>query len=597
MRRKRFVAAWLSGAAAIAALVAFAPSAGAIAASPAAQQRGAGLSRSVPSLNTPMPSGGGGHAAPTAVDMRKLAASQRVVQPGPAFTPLGRDGRPVGAGLPRRASRGHRPMPAGASKTGASTTGASTSGASTSGASTSGGATAASGGAHGLAALAVPGANVNASFDGSHEVNCGSCIPSDSNAAVSTTEIVEAVNTQIRVTGKSGNQLCSFTLNTLMSKTSDILGDPRVVYDNVNNRFAVSATLKPASATSTPAMWVAATQTGDACGFWNTARITFNGTGYPAGTFLDFPELGQDRGGLLISTNNFCCGSSGGTSVGSFAFVVPKSAIYNQRPFSFTSFQVDGSTAPVTVAGNPMAVTTTTYWLASLPGTGYDLFSMPTGGGTITKQATISSPFNAPTRLVNQPGTSVTLDPSDGRIAWAPVQDGNFIWFAHGIDDTGFPTVRYGNIDVTNNTAQTAEAFHASDSDDFNPSIGVTDHVGLAEVWLNWAYTQSGEGVAASDTFNGGTMIGGPGSGLIPPVQTLAGSDQTLVSGSSTSQVDTNKGPSFGRFGDYSSVAVDPVTATSPSSGSQCAATAVTDQQYFDSNGNWVTRIARISFC
>jgi len=30
--------------------------------------------------------------------------------------------------------------------------------------------------------------------------------------------------------------------------------------------------------------------------------------------------------------------------------------------------------------------------------------------------------------------------PLDGRIQWSPVNDGSQIWFAHGIDRTGFPT-------------------------------------------------------------------------------------------------------------------------------------------------------------
>jgi hypothetical protein len=101
----------------------------------------------------------------------------------------------------------------------------------------------------------------------------------------------------------------------------------------------------------------------------------------------------------------------------------------------------------------------------------------------------------------------VTLDPLDGRIQWSPDQVGTVIWFAHGIDDSGFPTVRCGEINAADNSVNTAEAFHAGDSDDFDPSIGVEpDGPGsfLAWVWVNWAYTQSAEGVAASDAVNGG---------------------------------------------------------------------------------------------
>jgi hypothetical protein len=75
---------------------------------------------------------------------------------------------------------------------------------------------------------------------------------------------------------------------------------------------------------------------------------------------------------------------------------------------------------------------------------------------------------------VNQPGTSQTLDPLDGRIDWAPeIGGGGFIWFTHGADLGGFPAIRYGAISVSSNTATVANAFHSPSSDDFNPSLAV----------------------------------------------------------------------------------------------------------------------------
>jgi hypothetical protein len=220
-----------------------------------------------------------------------------------------------------------------------------------------------------------------------------------------------------------------------------------------------------------------------------------------------------------------------------------------------------------------MLTTTTTYWLASVPGTGYDLYKMPTSpAGAITLQATISSPFSAPPRRVLQPGTSQTLDPLDGRIVWAPVQDDNFVWFSHGMNISGYPGIRYGAINVTSNTATVAMAFHSATSDDFNPSIGVSDAGnGLIHAWLNWAYTDTAANRPTSDTVNGVL----PGQGV--PNET--GTDLTLVTGSSTS--------SNFRFGDFSSVAVDPTSG---------GLTAVTAQEYFIGSGLWRTRIARVSF-
>ena len=249
---------------------------------------------------------------------------------------------------------------------------------------------------------------------------------------------------------------------------------------------------------------------------------------------------------------------------------------------SFPAVSVAFSAAPVTVAGLGTAVSSRTYWLASVPGSGYKLYVMHHSsqpGTTLALQASISSPSNAPSRRVNQPGTTQTLDPLDGRIVWTPVVADDFIWFTHGIDLSGFPAIRYGAIGVAGNTATVAVAYHSGTSDDFNPSISVTPAgTNLIYAWLNWAYTDAPVGVATSDTVNGVL----PGTGV--PNET--GTDRTLIHGFPTS---TNF-----RFGDFSSVEVDPSAATAT-----CPAgrTAVLAQQYFSPSGRWVTRIARASFC
>jgi len=337
----------------------------------------------------------------------------------------------------------------------------------------------------------------------------------------------------------------------------------------------------PGSAFDVPIQYLATSQTSDACGAWWVYSITFTPGStdnlYPLGALLDYPYLGQDNTSLLSSTNNF---SFSGSYLGSAAYAMPKSVAYTGAGFSFTTYQVAFSTAPVTVAGIPAFSTTNTYWVAAVPGTGYDLYVMPTNpAGAITLQATIRSPFTAPTRRVLQPGTSQTLDPLDGRIESAAVQDGSFVWFAHGVNDAGFPTVRYGAINVATNQVQTDLAFHGGSSDDFNPSIGVSDAGSNTNfIWVNWAYTQAGSGVAVSDTVAGVA----PGEGI----PELDGADLTLVRGSSTSAIST--------FGGYSSVEADPV---SNPSGCPAGETALTAQEYFTSSGTWTTRLAETTFC
>jgi len=167
---------------------------------------------------------------------------------------------------------------------------------------------------HAVAAphLAPP---VSSNFDGIGQLGgCGSCGVPDPNAATSGAEITDT----------TGTVLCGggVTLNRLLRST-DSLTDPRVQFDNVHQRFSLAVTVAPASNSATPAMWVAASDSADACGTWRVYRLTFSGSPFPAGTFLDFPMLGQETNALLISTRNLTPTSRNFT-----VFGLPKAAIY-----------------------------------------------------------------------------------------------------------------------------------------------------------------------------------------------------------------------------------------------------------------------------
>jgi hypothetical protein len=385
----------------------------------------------------------------------------------------------------------------------------------------------------------------------------------------------------MQVYDKTGGSLCGVGLNAFIG-TGNSISDPHIQWDNLNNRFSLVVIPVPASTTATPTMYLLTSQTADACGGWWVFTITFFGALYPAGTLLDYPYLGQDQNALLSSSNNFQLTGSGFSYINSAVFAIPKAAAYAGAGFGFTSFAVGFSTAPVTVTGIPITPTTDTFYLRSIPGTGYQLYRMNNSAGpgtTLTPLAVANSFFAAPPRRVLQPGTATTLDPLDGRIQSPPFQDEGFVWFTHAQNIAGFPGVRYGAISTAANSVTAASAFRSGTSDDWNPSIGVADAgANVVTIWLNWAYTDTPAGIATSNTVDGVL----PGAG----VPNLIGTGLVLVNGSSTS--------SNTRFGDLSSVAIDP-TAASPA----CPAgrTAVTAQQYFQPNGQWIVRIGRLSFC
>jgi hypothetical protein len=126
-------------------------------------------------------------------------------------------------------------------------------------------------------------------------------------------------------------------------------------------------------------------------------------------------------------------------------------------------------------------------------------------------------------------------------------------------------------VDVGNNTVEATWAFHSPHSDDFNPSLAVGIDPHGTTVYINWAFTDTPAGTATTALFGSGDAS--------QPIVTIAGAGTIYSpSGGISTQ---------GRFGDFSSVSVDP-------SVSGCA---FATQQYFGADGNWRSRIAPIGRC
>jgi hypothetical protein len=514
-----------------------------------------------PAAATPQPVTATVHATARSVTVSGVLAASRVAT-STRSVGLGQDGKPTGSALPATTGTAARPTPSTTSMR-------------------SGGLNVASGTtksalARTSTASVVPAALPAIQGGSQSNSGCTTCTTSDVTAAVSSTQIAETVNLRLQVFNKSGTSLCAVGLTGLLGATNPLQG-PRIQYDNANKRFSMVIDSVPTSSSDVAVQYLATSQADDACGAWWIYSTIFPSSAgpFPFGVLLDNAQLGQDSTSILLSTNSF---AFSGSYLGSSAYAEPKSVLYSGAGVNFNTFAVAFSTVPVTVAGIPLANSTNTYWLAAVPRTGYDLYVMPTNpAGAISLQATISAPFSAPSRRIRQPGTTATLDPLDGRIGSAAVQAGNTVWFAHDVDNQGFPTVQYGGITVTNNQIQTALAFHDTASDDFNPSIGVSPaSATTANIWVNWAYTDSSLGIAASDT-----VAGIPAGSGVPQ---LAGVDLTLASGSTTTS---------STFGRYSSVAIDPVASSSTC---RAGLTALAAQQFF-TGGQWTTELARTTFC
>jgi methionine-rich copper-binding protein CopC len=153
-----------------------------------------------------------------------------------------------------------------------------------------------------LGALIPPGGvTISTGFDGTdfNGSNCG-CLPPDTNADVGNGFVAETVNIQFRVFDKTnGNILLDEPLATLFGAFSG--GDPEVIYDDIANRWYVSA-----FDSSDSGLFLAVSNDGSPLdGF-----TTFDLTG--VGGFPDYNKMGFNLDAVFISFNDF--GSSGGAA-------------------------------------------------------------------------------------------------------------------------------------------------------------------------------------------------------------------------------------------------------------------------------------------
>jgi hypothetical protein len=433
------------------------------------------------------------------------------------------------------------------------------------------------------AAAAAPALDVN--FPGLSKA-ADAISPPDPSAAASPTQIVEAVNQRLQVYTRGGAAACAtIDLNDFFGRfPGETFIDPRVIYDNVNGKFTVMMGVQSTPPTGphlplVTILEVAHNTTSDACGNWIKYSVETPSSNIPEGSFLDQPVIGQDRDALLFGGANFTNSESFLSFV---AFSYPKSCAYDQYcPNDFPLFHPAHYATPASSGGNPMIATLHSYFVAVVPDTGYELYRMDDSGNSaitsFTLQASIRQSVVTPTRDAGQPGTShsINLEPgteNSTRMKSTPTYDGIRIWFTHQVTAGSHPSVRYGAINTDSNTVATALAFHSASSDDFNPSIAVGLNGASRTIFLNWAYTDVAGGIPVSDAVAAVTLAS---TGSPFPVN---GKDVRLIAGGITSD---------DRFGDFSSVSVDPLNPSQV-----CAVTA---QEYFDpaTNGKWATRISR----
>ena len=392
------------------------------------------------------------------------------------------------------------------------------------------------------------------SFEGVTQTLAGGVNPPDTHGAVGHTQFVEVVNQRVVVYNKTGNQLKSTGLGAFFG-TSELIFDPRVVYDRELRRWIVVATRASTSSTDTVRrFFLAASKTSDATGAYFIYPVSFGGGPFNNGDWWDFPQLGIDHNAVLVTGNIF------DTPEGGFKFAalmpIAKARIYNGLAFNVAIFTgLVGTLAPPIVRDQNSA----SFFIAA---PSHSTEEAPSNSSALIKYTlrysgsipALSGPVNIPVAPYSIPpsarqfGTTALLDTSDGRFENASTQIGNDLWQAHTIafDGTGHPSPISYQINTATNQVTRSQFFSASlTSDDWNASIAANDS-DLAVA--TWSSTDPAAGINAQIRVNSGAT-------LTLPAPLFSGSALFTSPTFYQPVADSN----FVRWGDYSAVTIDPV--------------------------------------
>jgi IPT/TIG domain len=429
----------------------------------------------------------------------------------------------------------------------------------------------------------------SSSFDGIGQGLPGFTVqyaPPDTNGAVGPNHFVQTVNVSFAVFSKTGSLLYGpVAINTLFTGfgglcEADNDGDPSVVYDQLADRWVITQfAVSGANGTSVPYLECLAVSTsGD-------PTSTYFRYSFTHGLFPDYPKLGVWPDAYYLSTNDFNANNSfAGPSTWAFdrakmlvgmpatGQIAHLSSVYG----GLLPSSLDGKTLPPVGAPNYFVSlgTSSSLFLWKFHVDFANIANSTVTGPTLIPVAGFTELCNGGT-CVPQAGTAQKLDSLADRLmyrlAYRNFGDHESLVVTHSVTpSTGGGGVRWYEIRSPGGTPSVyQQSTYAPDGQYRWMASAAMDHVGdigvgysLSSVSINPAIAYTGR--AASD----------PLSTLQPETVLIRGTGSQL--------------PTLSRWGDYSSMVVDPAD--------DCTFWYTTE--YLTTNGtwNWHTRVGTFKF-
>jgi len=450
-------------------------------------------------------------------------------------------------------------------------------------------------GAGSVAIAAIPTTATN--FDGIGQGFTGpsgtftvSSAPPDTNGATGPNHYIQTVNSDFAIFNKSGTPIFGpVPINTLWSGfgglcQTDNDGDPTVVYDRLANRFVISQfAVTGANGTSAPFLQcVAVSQTADPTGSYY--RYSF-----PYSYFNDYPKMAVWPDAYYVTSNKF--NAAGTTFLGAAVAAMDRSKMLSGQPATQQVFStsttyggllpshVDSALAPPAGAPNHLVglgstTSTIAYWNYHVDWTtpANSTFTGPTELAVATYAEACAGGTCIPQSGTNQRLDSLA-DRVMNRLAYRNFGDHEALVVNHSVTAGSSVGVRWYELRVGAGNALSVfqQGTYAPDSNyRWMGSIAMDQSGDMA-----LGYSVSSSSLHPGIRYTGRLTTDTAG--------TMPQGEATVITGAGS-----QTGQNLSRWGDYSSMTVDP--------SDDC--TFWYANQYIPANGafNWKTRVGTFKF-
>ncbi len=370
--------------------------------------------------------------------------------------------------------------------------------------------------------------------------------PPDVHGAVGFDHLVTTLNTEVRIQDKQGNIVSTVGLESFFSATGENdCFDPRIMFDQLSNRFFFMACVARRSATS--GFVIAASQTPDPTGSWNFYKVDAD----PADTlWFDYGNMGFSNDKICISGNMFN-NVSNLNGDGGRLFTINKTNLINGAAIGtvFLTRGIAFGTCPVLTFSN----TGTCYAVAVQSSAAAQLILYNITGSPTAPVVNISGTVNYGNSngwhwglgdTLPQSGTTRRINGGDDRMQSAVFRNGKIFWTNNFYWPLAAPTycgIQYGSFNAsTRATLNFAGIWNATGDEMFSfPNLAVNADEDVAVAFSYFSKT----------AFPSAAVAYGTNSLVLNYNITNAGGQNYL------NYVD---GDGRLRWGDYMSASVDP---------------------------------------